>query len=172
MHIMQRRTFISRILASSFVVSLGGYIPGTFASTFVTKQALRSLPAFLDTLLPEDEAPSASRLGIDKGLVEHAAGIENYLRLLQLGCQWLDQQASAGNNVEFWQLDPQGMEDIVATAEQAPEGLIQKMFFDRVRADAFTFYYSNPASWVALGFAGPPQPGGYLDFAAPPKVKR
>jgi hypothetical protein len=169
---MQRRTFISRILASSFVASLGGYIPGTIASAFITKQTLRSFPAFLDTLLPEDEAPSASRLEIDKKLIDHAAGIENYLRLLQLGCQWLDRQAAAVNNVEFWQLDPQGREDIVTTAEQAPEGLIQRLFFDRIKADAFTFYYSNPASWVAIGFTGPPQPGGYLDFAAPPKVSK
>ena len=169
---MQRRTFLSNILASSFMVSLSGYVPRTFASVFITKQALRSLPAFLDTLLPEDEAPSASRLGIDKQLVEHATRIENYLRLLQLGCQWLDQQASNRSGISFWQLDPQRREDIVSTAEHAAEGSVQKLFFDRIKSDAFTFYYSNPASWTAIGFAGPPQPGGYLDFAAPPRVRR
>ena len=166
---MQRRTFISRIFASSFVVSLGGYAPGTFANAFITKRTLRSFPAFLDTLLPEDDALSASRLGIDKQLIKHAAGIDNYLRLLQLGCQWLDQQASAGSNMDFWQLDPPGMEKVVTLEEHAPEGSIQRLFFDRIKSDAFTFYYSNPASWAGIRFAGPPQPGGYLDFATPPK---
>lgn len=169
---MQRRTFISRLLASSLLTAAAGYIPRGIAEGFVTRQALRSLPAFLDTLLPEDEAPSASQLGIDRELTAHATGIENYLRLLQLGCQWLDQQAARRSNLSFWQLDLQGREAITNTAENASGDSLQKLFFDRVKSDAFTFYYSNPASWVAIGFAGPPQPGGYLDFAAPPRVTR
>jgi hypothetical protein len=169
---MQRRTFISRLLASSVLTAVAGYVPRVIAEGFVTRQALRSLPAFLDTLLPEDEAPSASQLGIDRQLIAHATGIENYLRLLQLGCQWLDQQASRKSNLGFWQLDLQGREAVVTIAENATEDSVQKLFFDRVKSDAFTFYYSNPASWVAIGFTGPPQPAGYLDFAAPPRVSR
>jgi hypothetical protein len=167
---MQRRTFISRLFTSSALAVLAGYVPGVSAAGFVTRQALRSLPAFLDTLLPEDGAPSATQLGIDRQLTAHATSIENYLRLLQLGCQWLDQQATARSNVGFWQLDLQGRESILTLAENAADDSLQALFFDRVKSDAFTFYYSNPASWVAVGFAGPPQPTGYPDYTIPPRV--
>ncbi len=168
---MDRRAFIHRIATSTFIVSLSGYLPAALAGVFVTKGALRALPAFLDTLLPDDGAPSATQLEVDQQLIRHAGGIENYPRLLQLGCQWLDRQALTTGTASFGQLGPAAREGIVAAAERAPENSVQKLFFDRVKSDTFTFYYSNPASWPAIGFSGPPQPVGFPDFAAPPKVR-
>jgi hypothetical protein len=168
---MDRRAFVNRIATSTFVVSLSGYIPAALAGVFVTRGALRSLPAFLDTLLPDDGAPSATQLEVDRQLIRHAGGIANYPRLLQLGCQWLDEKASSRGTASFAQLGPGAQEEIVAAAELAPENSVQKLFFERVKSDSFTFYYSNPASWSAIGFSGPPQPVGFPDFAAPPKVR-
>lgn len=168
---MYRRAFINRILTSSFAVSLGAYVPGALAQGFVTRQALRSLPAFLDTLIPADDSPAATQLGMDKQMIAHAAAIVNYSRLLQLGCAWLDAQALSMGSVDFGQLGQQEMENITRLAEQSPGDSVQKLFFERVKSDLFTFYYSNPASWPALGFAGPPQPAGYPDFAVAPAVR-
>lgn len=41
-------------------------------------------------------------------------------------------------------------------------------FFEELISDTMSGYYYNPISWRAVGYHGPPQPVGYLDFAEPP----
>jgi len=41
-------------------------------------------------------------------------------------------------------------------------------FFTLVRHDVIAAYYSSPVSWLSVGYYGPPQPVGYLDFSEPP----
>lgn len=168
---MYRRSFVQKILGSSFLVALAGYKPSAFSRVMPGKETLSALPAFLDVLLPEDGSPSATQLGIDQQLYSHAAAIENYPWLLQLGCQWLDQQAFTAADVSFRQLSPETMDEIVRRAEMSPETSVQKLFFERVKSDTFTFYYGHPASWGAIGFSGPIQPLGFPDFSVPPNVK-
>lgn len=168
---MYRRKFIHMILGSSLALALIGYVPSAFPRVFLTKKMLSAMPAFLDTLLPEYDSPSATQLGADRQLLNYAATVDNYLRLLQLGCQWLDQQALSTGNKTFAQLSPEIREDIVRAAEASPENSVQRLFFERVKSDIFRFYYTNPASWPAIGFNGPIQPIGFPDFATEPKVR-
>ncbi len=169
---MQRRTFITRAFSSSLAVSLLGYFPRVLAVDFVSRQALASLPMFLDTLLPAGDSPAATELDIDRALVRHATTVENYPRLLQLGCEWLDTQAEAAHGVAFRAATAAGRVAIVARAASSPADSLQQLFFSRVKSDTFTLYYSRPESWSALGFSGPPQPLGYPDFSRPPRVVR
>jgi hypothetical protein len=41
-------------------------------------------------------------------------------------------------------------------------------FFKIIREDVLDGYFSNPVSWKAVGYFGPPQPVGYLDYSNPP----
>ena len=44
-------------------------------------------------------------------------------------------------------------------------------FFDRTLTDTLQLYYAHPGSWPALRFAGPPQPAGFMDYAAAPNER-
>jgi len=167
---MNRRTFL-------------GYLSGitglSFLSTFSVHQVteviiplnpkLAALPFFLDTLIPEDETPSASALGVHLEIIRHAKKITNYPKLLELGCHWLDMNAKKRGFNDYASLPEAYRILIVEKAEREAINTTAKIFFDRILADSFRFYYSNPASWSALGLSSPPQPIGYPDYTSPPK---
>ena len=52
-----------------------------------------TLGAWLDTLIPADETPSATQLGVDKLLITSARADGDYLALLTFGRIWLDLEA-------------------------------------------------------------------------------
>jgi hypothetical protein len=137
---------------------------GAEASAPSPADPLSPLGAWLDTLLPADGAsPAASALGCEAALRERAAREPGYLRLLEAGCAWLDAQAGG----RFAALDEAAREAIGARAAAAPARSLPETFFRLTRRDAFEFYYAQPRSWSALGFAGPPQPDGFPDHAGP-----
>lgn len=162
---MNRREYLRRSLQSVTLASGLLEFPQAFA-TFLP-QNLGPLPVFADTLIPQDSTPSATQLGLHLKLVQHAKGIENYTRLLELGCLWLDVQAQAQYQMKFAGLTFAQREVVATMAEVSSRGSIQKMFFDRVLTDLMGFYYSHPASWPGLGFAAPPQPIGYPGYMEP-----
>lgn len=163
---MKRRQFLSLGLKS---ISLLTMAPAFSAQATFPPVQHATLLAFLDTLIPADETPSASQLGLDKSLIRHAQSIENYMGLLALGCQWLDKQASTRDRLPFWQLAETGRQAIIAQAEISQPGSIPRQLFDHVRVDLFNFYYSHPDILPSLGLQGAPQPFGYLDYVHAPK---
>jgi hypothetical protein len=167
--IVKRRQFLRVGIQSVSLLSLA--YPG-FAVVAATQVVpATTLTAFIDTLIPQDETPAASQLGLASKLLQHAAQIENYTGLLVLGCQWLDTQAKALAQLPFASLAEDQRVQLVALAEASPAGTIARQLFDHVRADLFEFYYTHPAVWPSLGLHGAPQPVGYLDYVMPPAKK-
>lgn len=164
---MKRRTYLKRGLQSMALLACEVKLPAAHAAAPSALPNLEALPAFLDILIPEDTTPSASQLGLHGKLIQHAKGIENYTRLLELGCQLLDGLSQARYRVNFNALAPAQGEPLVMMVEASPKGSIPEMFFTRVLSDLFGFYYSHPASWPGLGLDSPPQPNGYPDYAKP-----
>jgi len=164
---MNRRKFLLHVAQASAFISYCVPAPTALSATFVSNKKLIALPYFLDTLIPEDTTPSASQLGLHETLISHAKHIENYTTLLELGCQWLDLQAQPAFN----KLPQSTADKIVSIAANSNNNTIPNMFFERVKSDLFTFYYSHPASWPGLGFDTPPQPLGYPDFTQPIEIK-
>lgn len=116
------------------------YVLAAIMSGRPTLKPLQSLPAFLDTLLPEDNSPSATQLGVDLRLVAMTRG-RRKRRLLLKGCLWLDLQAGQRYGRKFHELDAAGREAIVASAATAAQDALQRTFFMVFRADAFGLYY-------------------------------
>jgi hypothetical protein len=164
---MSRREFIKRGLESAVLLYCAVELPISYAAE--PRGSLASLPVFLDTLIPADSTPSATQLGLNKALVQHAEKIENYTRLLELGCQWLDETSMKLHGARFDGLSQTRMTAIVTLAEASPDKSIPRLFFERVRFDLMGLYYAMPASWNGLGITSPPQPNGYMDFAQPLK---
>jgi len=161
-----RRLFIKRGFKS--VVFFSGI--GRMASALAVGKGELSLSAlgqfrsFLDTLIPQDTSPSACQLQVDIALLKKAKTIQNYPQLIDLGCQWLLAQSTASFGRPFDSLQLTQKYLVVEAAERSARNSIQRMFFERVLMDAFSFYYANPKSWHGLKFVKPPQPSGYLDY--------
>jgi hypothetical protein len=166
---MSRREFIKRGLGSAAVLYCAVELPALqAASPEQSPRRLQSLRAFLDTLIPADSTPSASQLGLEQELLRHAQSIDNYPRLLELGCEWLDDTSLGMYGGAFHRLAPSQMIEVVTLAQSSPADAIARKFFERVRLDLMGLYYAAPASWKGLGVSAP-QPQGHLDFARPPR---
>ena len=171
---MIRREFIKRGFESAVLLYCAVELPIAYATgpqdrSKPIRDRLELLPAFVETLIPADSTPSATQLGLDQPLIRHAQTIENYTRLLELGCEWLESTSTTLHRSSFDRLKPPQREAIVTLAETSPENSIPRIFFERVRYDLMGLYYASPASWDGLGISSPPQPQGYLNFTQPPK---
>ena len=155
------------------LAALSAWLPASVllaapTGTSGTDQELRSLGAFLDTLLPADATPGASQLGIDQAIIVQAQVNKSLERLLTLGCAWLDAQAKERGAAEFSGLDQPGRDAIVSTAATSPRQSLPRVFFEQIRGMAFYHYYARPETWPGMAYAGPPQPRGFPDFTQPP----
>ena len=129
----------------------------------------RVLTAYVDTLLPGDDGlPAASVFNIPQKVISLTEGHENYRRLVQWGCHWLETSAQNLHQKAFAESVE---EDRVALIEHLERGQAQSwewLFFDLTRRQSVQIYYAEPTVWAALGYPGPPQPAGFLDFDRPP----
>jgi len=167
MHKLTRRTLIRRIAAA------GAWLPASLllaapTGTPDTEEELGALGPYLDTLLPADETPAATQLQIDQLILQRAGTDKNLLRLLTLGCAWLDARAIDRDARPYSELEPTARMEIVREAEASSPRTLQRVFFEQTRGLAFHLYYARPEAWRGLAYAGPPQPRGFPDFNRPP----
>lgn len=127
-----------------------------------------TLTAFIDTLMPADDTPAASALGIDLALQARAENDRRYRSLLQNGCAWLDEIAQRAYGAGFSELPEHQRVRVLEFIEQLAPRSPARVFFRRLQADLFELYYSHPESWPGLGIDRPPQPHGYGDYDRPP----
>lgn len=165
-----------RLLLQSFAVALAPLpriaVAAQAHAVPVSTAKRQTLQALLDTLIPADETPAASTLGIDGTMLELAGRDEKYDRFVNVGLEWLDSAARASGAGSFVAAaEPQRIA-ILQQAERDRPGGAARRFFEGMRRDAMRLYYSHPAAWPALGFAGPPQPAGFPDFTRPPRSTR
>ncbi|RPH92774.1 MAG: gluconate 2-dehydrogenase subunit 3 family protein [Lysobacterales bacterium] len=156
------------------LLGLAAYLPASLllAAPLAPPETPAQPPAlgpFLDTLLPDDGTPGATQLGVDQEVARHMREIPHMANLLVTGCLWLDQQADKLGAAEFAALDPGQRETVVRAAEQAAPRSLPRVFLAAVLDLAFRYYYAHPETWPGLGYAGPPQPRGFPDFAEPPQ---
>ena len=127
-----------------------------------------TLGAWLDTLIPADETPSATQLGVDRMMLAAERNDPDYRIVLEFGRKWLGVQARARGAADFAALDTTGREAVASQAAAAGEEAPEYHFFLSTRQEAFAFYYQQPESWSGLGYRGPPQPLGHMDYARKP----
>ena len=132
----------------------------------------QTFAAYLDTLIPEDETPSATQVGVVEKILAKSAAERAYTQLIQKGCTWLDEQAGQYDAVHFAALSEAQREAIVRLAADGRAGRLSLGFFRRTQWDAFFYYYAHPRSWPGLGYPGPPQPQGFLDYTHAPRKPR
>ena len=158
-----RRRFFSGFLLVAAQTSLFGWPragvsaepappdPAALAATFA---------AFLDTLLPRDDASgSASDLGLPGAILKEARGDELYTRLIRVGCSWLDRAAEGS----FAAAPPRVHGIIVTWMADSDWDEVPRRFYELLRQRAVELYYCQPEAWAGLAITRPPQPVGYPD---------
>ena len=142
---------------------------GGLVSSQAASSDRRTFAAYLDSLLPNDElGPGALRLGVLEQIEAAAAQSAEYRRLVELGCAWLDEQAAFFGAKDFGALGENERGRIVLLAAERDPGSLPRSFFDLTRDAAFRIYWAKPEAWAAIGYGGPPQPDGFVDYALPP----
>jgi hypothetical protein len=111
-------------------------------------------------------------LNVDRDLIGMSGQNPDLDRLLVLGCAWLNEQAKKRGQQVFEDLDEAARTTIVQIAEQSSERSLPRVFFNAVQHYTFGLYYAHSEAWASLGYPGPPQPAGFLDFAEPPGAPR
>ena len=168
---LTRRSFVFCCLALSSC--RGQRIPEVLAQAESDpSDAFLSLKAFVDTLIPEDETPSASQLGVARELFELFETSQLPLDLLIIMSRWMDSEALKLSADSFAVLDEQGRNRIVLQLEKSSGNTIGRLFFEQIRYHTFGLYYAHPESWTNLGIIAPPQPLGYYNYADSPVMKR
>ena len=132
-----------------------------------------TLGAYVDVLIPADQTPSGTALGVDKQLIVAARERREYQLLLEWGVDWLNNQAQARHGRNFAEVDEAGRDEIVAQTATADYNTRPRVFFEWTRTKAFFHYYARPESWRGIvQYRGPTQPVGFIDYALPPRTDR
>lgn len=130
----------------------------------------KTLRAYVDVLIPADETPSASQLGVDREMLAKGRNSVDYRNVLVYATSWLDEQARGRGNRDFVSLDLPARESVVARAAAADRESLENLSFEITRTDAFLYYYARPESWRGItDYRGPPQPLGFMDYYLPPR---
>jgi len=124
---------------------------------------LETLAPWLDTLIPHDETPSATELGVDRSILSLARKQAALLKLLDAGCRWLEDEARRRGAEHFAALPEPAREEIARAAKATPGRALPRVFFDDTWALAISYYYARRDTWASLGYHGPPQPIGFPD---------
>jgi len=166
---VSRRQLLGLFMAFGAVAR---WLPAWAGKATIKPSLQATLRVWLDTLIPADSTPSATQLGVDRLLLDEVLQNPGYRKLLIKGLAWLDTQAQQQQAANFLALDQAGRDTVVKIAAAADPGSHERLFFELTRHDAFSWYYSQPASWDGIpGFHGPPQPLGYPDYRRPPVRK-
>jgi gluconate 2-dehydrogenase subunit 3-like protein len=166
----RRRLLLQSLAALAPLPQLGAAAPIFSEQAFTFPHD--TLRALVDTLIPRDDTPAASELGVDQALTEIVRRREDYRRLVEEGAAWLDKAARTLGAKGFAAASDEQRIVVVRQAERAGTKTLPRLLFERVRSDALSLYYAQPAAWPSLNYAGPPQPAGFLDFEQPPPTRR
>jgi gluconate 2-dehydrogenase gamma chain len=145
-------------------------------------------------IIPSDDDPGATEAGVVDYIDRSVADSEKRQRMYTKGLKWIDDLSQEEYGTDFLTLDIEEQINLLrridesATMRQRPaSGFMERVdrkidkiwddqfgigknsvFFRTIHRDVIFGFYSSPISWQPIGYFGPPQPVGYLDFSQPP----
>lgn len=123
----------------------------------------------VDLLVPRDATPGALDLGLQRGVIEWVQADATRTKAVAATVRDLDSAARASQGGGFMALDAARQIELLQALAQATRTRIGGHGFVLLREETMAAYYARPEAWPSLGFAGPPQPLGFLDYTDPPR---
>lgn len=113
-------------------------------------------------------SPPASALDVPFAVTKAAKRNPQVERVLQWGVRWLDRSAEQAHSSRFSELTEKQRIQVVETAAGEGAKLLPKAFYTIVRDLSMRAYYAHAAAWGGMGYGGPPQPDGFVDYRDAP----
>ncbi len=128
-------------------------------------------------IIPTDEDPGAREAGVVFQLDRIVAGSDTLKQLYIKGIEWLDYMAEKTSGKESF-LDLNHDEKIKVLEIADSGGFPRKvrlfikyrntirgrLFFSIIQRQTFELFYTSNIGWKVVGYNGPPQWSGYLDY--------
>jgi hypothetical protein len=137
----------------------------------ITDHERAILTRIVDLLVPRDETPGAVDLGVHQRVIGELDVDRTRAKASAEALLGLDRDARARHGADFLALDEAPQEDLLLSLAAAPRSTPAGRFVRLLRHDTMRFYYAHPEVWPSLGFDGPPQPRGFLDYTEPPRPR-
>lgn len=167
---LYRRTWFKLLAHSPWLLVFFGKWAG--AQQTIAALPTQDLRLLIDTLVPADESPGAVELGIHTAIETSVRRHANYQELLLQGVAWLNRESEQRFQARFSELPGEDREFLLTVAENSPRTSAQRQLFTVLRNDVMQRYYSHADAWDQLGYQGPPQPLGFMDYSKPPAPPR
>jgi len=167
-----RRGWLRLLGAGSAVVALGatfwrGRWPGAGPTT-VAELDRRSIERIVDLLVPRDETLGAVDLGIDASVFAEMQADPALALVYGPLLAEVDREARVQHRATFLSLAVGQQQEVLQALSAAAR---TAGAFQQLRNHAMRLYYARPEVWPSLGFAGPPQPAGFVDYTDPPRPR-
>jgi hypothetical protein len=119
----------------------------------------KSMEALADTLLP-----GAKEISMKDMFMNYVARNPGEAGFFDGGFWNLDTIAKQQFKKAFYKLSTEQKKAVIGHVSVS-----NRSFFLRFSRKVTELYYSHPAVWKRLSYAGPPQPRGFMDYHLPPK---
>lgn len=128
--------------------------------------------AFISRLVPKDKDPGVVELSMGN-LIETMLRVTPEVRpVIPVGLKGVDETSRLMFDKKgFLELRDADKDKVIKAIElgkaqgETWKKLSSQKFFDTIRMFTVGIYYSDPAVWTFIGYPGPGQPHGYLDYA-------
>ena len=168
--LITRRFLLKAALIPGLVTGWVSRLTGPGVAQSSANIDANTLAAWLDTLIPADDiSPAATDVGVHEKLIGRAMLDPAYSRLLAEGCRWLDRSAKTFDGAKFAYLTEDKRIKIVSIAAGANSRSVPRIFFEVSRRESMFHYYAHPDSWTFIGYHGPPQPNGFMNYTDQPQ---
>jgi len=111
--------------------------------------------------------PGSKHIDIKNIFTNYVASKKRITRIYNLGINQLNNISLNTYKKKFYELENKDQINTVLTKLEK----LNPGFFKNCRNKTIRLFYSHPYSWKKLGYNGPPQPIGFMDYYLPPKKK-
>ena len=174
--VMTRRNWLRLVAGGAMVAAVAGGLAWKYRQLRLSWLPIMHheramLTRIVDLLVPRDETPGALDLGVDRRVISELSANRARAKGFAEALLDLDRTALAKHDAEFLELDATLQENLLLTLAAAPRTTPGGRFIRLLRYDTMRYYYARPEVWPSLGFDGPPQPRGFLDYTQPPRPR-
>jgi hypothetical protein len=170
-----RRSWLKLAAGSATLAILGGlawqFRRARLRLHPVTDLERAMIVRIVDLLVPRDETPGAVDLNVHERVIDKIESNRTLARVYAGMLLGLDRDARAKHGADFLALDTARQEGLLRALSETPPYTLGARGFRQLRDDTMRFYYARPEVWPSLGFDGPPQPGGFMDYTNPPRPR-
>ena len=170
------------------------------SARFFDKHEYALVATMAALIIPSDDTPGATEAGAVDYIDNLVAEFPNYQKIYRQGLQWVDafSRQHYGKENDFLKLGTPEQIELLQVIDRSNRihgrtssnffvkvdiklGIFwdetfgagkKARFFYHIRQHTIQAYYSSELSWKGIGYFGPPQPEGDLDFMNPPTVDK